>query len=278
MFETTVFLIALGSGIIGALLGIGGGVILVPLLVLFLDIPIKTAVATSLVGVVATSLSASSIYIRQGLTNIRLAMLLEPATTFGAVLGSLTAVWLREDVLALLFSAVAFYTAGAMFTRQPEKIHSPPSCKDPEEDRLNLSSSFIDGSTNETVRYQPVHLVAGFGISVFAGGLSGLLGIGGGLVKVPTMRIIMGLPLKAATSTSSFMVGITATAGAFVYLLRGYVRYDLAALAVFGIFFGARAGAQIACRIRARHLNLVFVIFMFAVAVQMLLKGLGAAG
>lgn len=277
VFGTAVFFIALISGVMGALLGLGGGIFLVPLLTLFLDLPMKTAVGTSLVAVVATSLSASSTYIRKGLTNLRLGLLLETATSFGAVTGGYIAVFLHENVLALVFSIVAFYTAGSMLVdkNQPE-YHK--SCETGKEDPLNLSACFTDEVSGNTTTYRPRRPLAGSAASVVAGAISGLLGIGGGPVKVPVMKMLMGLPLKAATATSSFMVGITASTGALVYLSRGYIQEELTALTVFGTFVGAGLGVKVACSIRSRHLNMIFVIVLIIISVQMLLKGLGLKG
>ncbi|MGC9372605.1 MAG: sulfite exporter TauE/SafE family protein [Thermovirgaceae bacterium] len=278
MFEAGVFFIALGSGAMGAILGLGGGIFLVPLLTLLLGLPMKTAVATSLVAVVATSLSASSSYIRKGLTNIRLGLFLETATTAGAVAGGFLAAFLNEKVLAVVFSLVAFYTAGSMLLGNRGETAVSETCGNEKADPLDLAARFTDESTGTVVSYQPQKLFAGSLAGIAAGALSGLLGIGGGPVKVPIMKIFMGLPLKAAAATSNFMVGITATAGAFVYLFHGFVREDLAALTVFGIFAGARLGVAVACKIHSRYLNLLFVAVLTVIAVRMLLRGLGAGG
>jgi len=278
VFEAAVFLIALGSGAMGAILGLGGGIFLVPLLTLLLDLPMKTAVATSLVAVVATSLSACSSYIRKGLTNIRLGLFLETATTAGAVAGGFLAAFLNEKILAVIFSLVAFYTAASMLLGNRGKTAVSETCEKEPTDPLDLAASFTDESTGSVVSYQPQKLFAGSLAGIAAGALSGLLGIGGGPVKVPIMKIVMGLPLKAATATSNFMVGITATAGAFVYLFHGDVREDLAAVTVFGIFAGARLGVAVACRIHSRKLNMLFVAVLAVIAARMLLKGLGTGG
>ncbi len=278
MFEAGVFLIALGSGAMGAVLGLGGGIFLVPLLTLLLDLPMKTAVATSLVAVVATSLSASSSYIRKGLTNIRLGLFLETATTSGAVAGGFLAAFLNEEFLAVVFSLVAFYTAGSMLLGHKADSRDWGTCPEAKDDLLDMAASFTDESSGDNIRYRPRRIFTGSLASVAAGAISGLLGIGGGPVKVSIMKIVMGLPFKAATATSNFMVGITATAGAFVYLFHGYVREDLAAVTVFGIFAGAKLGVSVACRIRSRYLNLLFVVVLTVIAVRMLLKGLGAGG
>ncbi|MFP4482880.1 MAG: sulfite exporter TauE/SafE family protein, partial [Thermovirgaceae bacterium] len=260
------------------ILGLGGGIFLVPLLTLLLDLPMKTAVATSLVAVVATSLSASSSYIRKGLTNIRLGLFLETATTAGAVAGGLVAAFVNEDVLAIVFSLVAFYTAASMLRGDRGGNTEPETCGNETADPLDLAARFTDESTGSLVSYQPQKLFAGSLAGIAAGAISGLLGIGGGPVKVPVMKIVMGLPLKAAVATSNFMVGITATAGAFVYLFHGYIREELAALTVFGIFVGARAGVALTCRIHSRNLNMLFVAVLAVIAVRMLLRGLGTGG
>jgi hypothetical protein len=278
VFETSVFLIALGSGAMGAILGLGGGIFLVPLLTIVLDLPMKTAVATSLVAVVATSLSASSSYIRKGLTNIRLGLFLETVTTAGAVAGGFLATFLNEKVLAVVFSLVAFYTAGSMLFDHKADSRDWGTCPEAKDDLLDMAASFTDESSGDKIRYRPRRIFTGSFASVAAGAISGLLGIGGGPVKVPIMKIVMGLPLKAATATSNFMVGITATAGAFVYLFHGYVREDIAAVTVFGIFAGARLGVSVACRLHSRKLNLLFVAVLAVIALRMLFRGHGTGG
>jgi len=270
-------LLSLFAGTFGAILGLGGGIFLVPALTLLVGVPIKFAVSTSLIAVVATSVASSSIYLKKGFTNLRLGLLLETTTVLGAVIGSSIAIYIKEEFLALLFSFVALYTAIAMWRSKKSKNNSLPSEeRKATKSSLNLSNEFIDPSTGNQVSYAPKNLLAGTVLSSTAGAMSALLGIGGGPIKVPLMRLVMGIPLKAATATSSFMVGITASASALIYLGEGLVKTELAIPAVLGIFLGARAGALVAGKIKSRYINFIFVILLIIIALEMFMKGIGA--
>jgi len=270
------FLVAILAGFLGAILGLGGGIFLVPALTLLLGIPMKFAVSTSLLAVVTTSIAASSIYIKKGFTNIKLGLMLEITTVLGAMAGSLAAAHIKENILAILFAMVAFYTAFAMW-RSDDTQEKAPTQETPHEKNtiLDCSGKFEDPSSGKTITYTPKRLFWGMALSTLGGITSALLGIGGGPIKVPIMRLVMGLPLKAATATSTFMVGITASVSAVIYLFEGLVKANLAIPAVLGIFIGARTGALTAGKIKSRYIRTAFSILLVLISVEMLFKGIG---
>ncbi len=245
-----------GAGLLGALLGIGGGLLITPLLTLLFGIPIEQAIATSLVAIIATSSVAASYYVQERLSDIRLGMVLELATTLGAISGALTAGLLSRRWLTLIFSLFLLY-AGSTLLRRALK----PT---PREEDLT--------------GYQVRRLPLGMGISYLAGNISGLLGVGGGPVKVPMMYLLMGVPLKVATATSNFMIGVTAAASAFIYYLRGDVLVHITAPVVVGVFLGSLAGSRIFPRVPTRWILWLFVGVMFYLALSMGLRGLRMEG
>ncbi len=247
------------AGVFGALLGLGGGVLLVPMLTLLFGFDIHTAVGASIVGVIATSSGAASAYLRDHLTNVRLGMTLELATTIGALVGGTIAGFLGHDVLAILFGLVLIYTAASMARGNPEMARDhpvPPS------------------HPTDTAEYQIKNYSAGFAVAGFAGSISGLLGIGGGIIKVPAMYLFMGVPLRIAAATSNFMVGVTAAASAFVYYARGDIHPLIAAPTALGVFTGALLGTRLSHRFRTRWLELLFSVVLLLVAISMILSGI----
>ena len=245
-----------GAGLLGALLGIGGGLLITPLLTLLFGIPIEQAIAASLVAIIASSSVAASYYVQERLSDIRLGMVLELATTLGAISGALAAGLLSRRWLTLIFSMFLLY-AGSTLLRRALK----PT---PREEDLT--------------GYQVRRLPLGMGISYLAGNISGLLGVGGGPVKVPMMYLLMGVPLKVATATSNFMIGVTAAASAFIYYLRGDVLVHITAPVVVGVFLGSLAGSRIFPRVPTRWILWLFVGLMFYLAVFMGLRGLWMEG
>ena len=245
-----------GAGLLGALLGIGGGLLITPLLTLLFGIPIEQAIAASLVAIIASSSVAASYYVQERLSDIRLGMVLELATTLGAISGALAAGLLSRRWLTLIFSLFLLY-AGSTLLRRALK----PTPR--EEDLTD---------------YQVRRLPLGMGISYLAGNISGLLGVGGGPVKVPMMYLLMGVPLKVATATSNFMIGVTAAASAFIYYLRGDVLVHITAPVVVGVFLGSLAGSRIFPRVPTRWILWLFVGLMLYLAVSMGLRGLWMEG
>jgi uncharacterized membrane protein YfcA len=255
----------LAAGLFGSLLGLGGGVLIVPLLTLGFGLPLLTAVGVSLVCVIMTSGAAAGVYLERHVANLRLGMTLELFTAGGALAGGLIAFLLPERVLEGLFSALLLYVAVTMARRsdQPAK----------ESDGTGASPAASDGSLAAALSgtgYR-IHRL-GFGAvgSVFAGVVSALLGVGGGLVKVPVMHVVMGVPLRVATATSNLMIGITASASAIIYLLRGGIDPYVAAPTGIGVFLGASLGSRVAHRIDLRILRALFVVILLYTAVQMI--------
>lgn len=259
------------AGFIGALLGLGGGIVIVPALTILFGYDIKVAAAASLVSVIATSTAAATVYVAERLTNIRLGMVLETSTTIGAFLGGWLAVYISGRYLYMLFAAVLLYAAYNMLRgrgNQPERCEQEHAHK-------GIPGSFTDPSTGKTVTYTAERIPLGLVGSAGAGIISGLLGVGGGIIKVPLMHRAMRIPIKAAIATSNFMIGVTAAAGAFVYWSAGYVNAAVTAPTAIGVLLGARIGTRVAGKARAKALTVAFVILLVITAVQMVLKGIG---
>jgi uncharacterized membrane protein YfcA len=261
---------ALSAGFLGALTGLGGGVVLVPLLTLAFGIDIRYAIGASLVSVIATSSGAAAAYVREGYANLRIGLFLEIATTLGALAGAFLAALVPTSATAVLFGLVLLYAAyGAFRERRPRPDADQP---DPLATRLRLDGHY---PTPEGPRAYHVHAVpAGFGLMGLAGMLSGLLGIGSGALKVLAMDRVMLIPFKVSTTTSNFMIGVTAAASAGVYLQRGYIDPGLAMPVVLGVLPGALLGARVLTAAPVRPLRLVFGLVLLALAGQMIFNGL----
>ena len=273
------------AGLFGSLLGLGGGVLLVPLLTLVFGLDLRAAVGVSLISVIMTSSAAAGVYLERNVANLRLGMTLELFTAMGALVGGLIAFLINEQLLALLFSGLLVYVAITMLrAREPapdDVAVLPPDGDDldrhVEPPRLDDLASFrsaalahLSGDT-----YAVRNLGRGVVGSVGAGVVSALLGIGGGIIKVPLMHVGMGVPLRVATATSNLMIGITAAASAVIYLLRDEVDPYVVGPVAIGVFVGASIGSRAAHRIELRILNLLFVAVLLWTALQMLLKALG---
>ena len=262
-------LLGLGSvltGIVGALTGLGGGFIVVPLLTLGFGVDIRYAIGASLICVIATSTGAAARYVRDGYPNIRLGMFLELATTGGAVLGAFLAPKVPTPVIGTLFGLVLLYSSLLTLRRTGEQVSSAAP------DRVAAWLD-IDGdypTPQGAVSYRVRHVPEGFGVMGLAGMLSGLLGIGSGLVKVVPLDQVMGLPFKVSATTSSFMIGVTAAASAGVHLSRGYIDPALAMPVLLGVLAGASLGARILPGAPPRRLRLLFAALLSAVAIEML--------
>ena len=264
-------LVALGSfvaGLLGALTGLGGGVVIVPLLTLGFGIDFRYAVGASLVAVIATSSGAAAAYVREGYTNVRVGMLLETATTIGALLGAYLAGVVSTSALAVVFGLVLLYSAFASSRPRPEHLVGTP---DPLARRLRLDDSFPTAAGDQAYHVQRVPL--GFVLMTAAGTLSGLLGIGSGAVKVLAMDQAMCLPFKVSTTTSNFMIGVTAAASAGVYLNRGYIDPGLAMPVVLGVLGGAMLGARILGRTPSGRLRALFALVILALGAEMIYNG-----
>jgi len=268
-----ILLFSLGAGLLGSLLGLGGGIIVIPVLSLVFGFPMQVAIGASLVGVIATSTGAASYYVQEGMSNIRLGMVLETATTVGSVIGALIAVYTNQQILAVAFGILLLYASFYM-VRRPERLAVPRE-KEKKASFFDLSGGYIDKKDGSEVKYDVEKLDRGLGTSLGAGALSGLLGVGGGIVKVPVMNIWMGVPMKAAAATSNFMIGITALAGAVIYYGYGLISPVVTGLVAVGIFFGAVTGSRIAHLVAGTLLRRFFAVVMVAIAILMLLKGAG---
>jgi uncharacterized protein len=258
------------AGFLGSLTGLGGGVVVVPLLTLAFGVDIRYAIGAALVSVIATSSGAAAAYVREGYSNIRVGMFLEIATTSGALLGVALALHLRVSVIAVIFGVVLIYSAYLSIRGTPHP--TPGLGPDPIASWLRMDSSYPTSSGPETYHVRGVPL--GFGVMFVAGVLSGLLGIGSGAIKVLAMDRAMKLPFKVSTTTSNFMIGVTAAASAGIYLSRGYIDPGLAMPVMLGVLLGSLAGARVLARARARTLRIVFSIVIGFLAVEMIYGGL----
>jgi uncharacterized membrane protein YfcA len=261
------------AGIIGALLGIGGGIIIVPALTLLLGIDIRYAIGASIVSVIATSIGSSSTYLRKGITNMRLGMFLESATAAGAITGAFVAGVIDARWLYFIFAFVLLYLAYTM-ARRKKKSHLMAEHSDGLAVRLKLDSRYYDEALAMEIRYGVRHTGEGFAMSGLAGVASGLLGVGGGFLKVPTMDAIMGVPIKVATTTSNFMIGVTAAASAGVYFARGDIDPFITAPVATGVILGSLAGTAILKHISSARLRYAFVILLAWIAIGMFWKGI----
>jgi uncharacterized membrane protein YfcA len=267
----------IATGLFGSLLGLGGGILIVPLLTLGFGLPLLTAVGVSLICVIVTSSAAAGVYLEQRVANLRLGMALELFTASGALAGGLIAFAIPDRVLELLFAVLLTYVAFTMARRRdpgPARPTAPGSAASggsatpaPEADRSFLARLSGPG-------YRIHRLGAGIAGSIGAGVASALLGIGGGLIKVPVMHVVMGVPLRVATATSNLMIGITASASAIIYLLRGGIQAFVAAPTAIGVFIGASIGSRIASRIDLRVLRGLFVAILLYTAYQMLSRAI----
>ena len=278
--EVTLVLAAGGvaAGLFGALLGLGGGILIVPLLTLGFGLPVRDAVGVSLVCVIVTSGAAAGVYLQRHVANLRLGMVLELFTAIGALVGGLTAFLLPEPALAGLFTLLLVYSAASMLRRGVGDAAEAPLADGAliPEATPSPSSPAWQGALSGP-GYRVERLGAGVAGSVGAGVLSALLGVGGGIVKVPVMHLAMGVPLRVATATSNLMIGVTASASAVIYLFRGGIDPLVAGPTALGVFVGASVGSRAAGRIDARILRALFVIVLLYTAVEMARRALGLA-
>jgi uncharacterized protein len=269
------FTLALGlgsllAGFLGALTGLGGGVVIVPLLVLAFGVDIHYAIGASLVSVIATSSGAAAAYVREGYSNVRAGMFLEIATTLGALSGAMFATLVPPSGLAIVFGCVLLYSAYLSHRRPDEP--TAEAAPDPWAMTLRLDSTYPTTAGPQAYRVQ--HVPLGFGLMYGAGVLSGLLGIGSGAVKVLAMDQAMRLPFKVSTTTSNFMIGVTAAASAGVYLHRGYIDPALAMPVVLGVLIGSMQGARVLASAKTRGLRVIFTGVVVLLAFEMLFNGI----
>ena len=264
------------AGIFGAILGIGGGMIVTPILTLGLGLDIKYAIGASIIAVIATSSGSTIAYLRDEMLNLRVAMFLEIATTVGAVLGAVLTGVLNATFLYFLFGALLVFTTYNMIRKLMSKNGELPSVKDDKlATQLNLNGTYYDKALNKQVDYQVENVPGGFSMMFGAGFASGLLGIGSGAFKVLAMDTIMHMPLNPSSATSTLMMGVTAAASAMVYFFNGSIKPGIAAPLAIGIIVGALIGSRIMTRLKPRLIRMIFVPVMLYLGIQMIAKGFG---
>lgn len=269
VFTLILLLGAYAAGLLGSLTGLGGGVIVIPLLTLAFGIDFHYAIGAALVASIATSSGSASAYVKEGMTNIRLGMFLEIATSVGAVLGAVIALWMPTNAIAVIFGVVLFFTAVMQNRQKVDHVGVKGSALAM---KLKLFGSYP--TKGGVQNYELTNVPGGFLIMVVAGALSGLLGIGSGVLKVLAMDSCMKVPFKVSTTTSNFMIGVTAVTSAVVYLQRGYIEPGIAFPIMVGVLGGALTGAKLLKHLDVRLLRKIFAIAILLVAVNMIYNGL----
>jgi uncharacterized membrane protein YfcA len=268
-----VFLISIAAGFVGAMSGMGGGIVLIPALTL-LGLDIKHSIAVSIISVIATSSGSASAYVRDKITNLKVGMFLEMFTIVGAIVGAAITLASGQRILYLLFGIVLLGSWVALLyqRRLPEK---PKATQDRLSEWLELSGSYYDQATHETISYRAVRAHFGALLMFGAGLVAGLLGIGAGALKVLIHDLVMGLPPKVSTTTSNLIIGVTALAGASVYLAAGLVEPGLIAPVILGIVTGAFIGTRVLVRISNQTVRNIFLVVLIVLGLEMLLRGFG---
>ncbi len=264
------FLGAVSAGLLGALTGLGGGVIIIPLLTIGFGVPVHFAIGASLISVIGTSSGAASAFVKEGFTNMRIGMFLEIATTAGAIIGALISGFLNGNTIALIFSLLLVFTALMNLKGKPD--HQEPIIKGSLEDRLKLYGTFPDKGVVKT--YSARNTLPGFLMMCFAGIMSGLLGIGSGALKVLAMDNMMKLPFKVSTTTSNFMIGVTAVASTLIYFQRGQIIPAIAAPVLIGVVAGSYIGSKTLMISKTKKLKAVFAIVVTVISVYMMYNGI----
>jgi uncharacterized protein len=281
-FVLTLFGASCVAGFFGALLGVGGGIFIVPAMVLGFHLPMKVAVAASIVSVIATSNAGGSSYVDQRITNLKLAMFLEVFTTLGALSGSVLALYLHEGVMALLFAALLAYMAYAAFSTRnlDDQRIAKGEFANAKPDRvtgyLQLQGNYHDLAAQRVVSYVANGSLIGAGISYSAGVASGLLGVGGGVLKVSAMNRYMNIPMKVAVGTSKLMIGVTAAVGSILFFMAGLIHFVVVGPVAVGTTLGATIGTTVMNRLHSVSLKWLFAILMIYLAYGMLARGLSA--
>lgn len=271
------FFAAIFAGVFGAMLGLGGGLIIIPVLTILFKVSMKEAIAASIVTVVATSTSAAVVYVEKHFVNVRLGMTLEMATTIGALLGAFTVASLSPSMLRLLFAVLLVYTAYNMATKAGKEKGGPDAVY--EQLPHDATQEHIDAAlANGRVAYRVKNIPTGIVASLGAGAISGLLGVGGGIIKVPVMKLAMGVPMRVAIATSNFMIGVTAATSALIYFSRGMINPFVTAPCVLGVLLGAQIGTRLVRKVNIKVLTWLFIAVIAVTAVQMVIKAFQGAG
>lgn len=261
----SLILVGILAGVMGALFGIGGGMIIVPILTIFYGLAAKDAAAISLVGIVATSVGASAVYVNKGISNIRLGLYLEITTVIGAIAGVILATFISNTALTVIFSIVLVYS-GIRMMLNPELVVEPKDCNG------KYCFTYHDEVQNKNVGYEVQNIKSGAAMSTIAGAVASMTGMGGGTIKVPIMNMHMHVPMKAATATSNYMIGITAFAGAVLYFVIGDISLTYAGAIAVGGFVGSMIGTKITAYVDGRSIRKYFSILLFFIAAVMIMK------
>jgi len=275
-FLIVLFLISVAAGFLGSLLGLGGGMIVIPALTLLFHVDIHYAFGASIVSIIATSCGAAAAYVKEKITNIRIGMFLEVATTVGAITGATLLAVVRTPALFIIFGIVLLLSFVPVIRRRQEApIKGTLSKQNGLSRRLRLEGKYYDEYLDREVSYEASKTPIAFGMMYIAGIISGLLGVGSGPFKVLSMDLAMRLPIKVSTTTSNFMIGVTAAASAGIYFARGYINPFVAAPVALGVLVGATLGARWLPRAKNILIRRIFAIVLVIVAVQMIFSGLG---
>jgi uncharacterized membrane protein YfcA len=277
LLEVSLLLMSVFAGVLGSVLGLGGGIVVIPTLTLVYGVNIRYAIGASIVSVIATSSGAAASYVRDHLTNVRLAIFLEIGTTLGAITGAAIAAYVNSEFLFVLFALLLLQSAYLMWKRGKQTRHSESTEVKAHRwaNHMKFNSSYPDAILKKEVPYLVQAVPVGFLYMLAAGLLSGLLGIGSGILKVLAMDSAMKLPIKVSSATSNFMIGVTAAASAGAYYMRGDIIPSLAAPVALGVLIGSLIGAKLMTRLPAALIRKVFIVVLILVAVQMGLRGFG---
>ena len=257
------------AGIIGSLLGLGGGIILVPVLTILFDMPIHEAIGVSFIGVLVNSSSSSLVYIKNRITDMRLSSILELGAVIGSIIGAYTALLIDSNILSVIFGIVLGYIAIDMYRKLKKNLEDNNIKSNSDDER-----QYFDEGTNETITYSVIREKEGTILSIIGGIFSGLLGLGGGAIFVPIMNRIMKVPIKVAIATSSFMIGVTSLVGALIFFNNGFIDVAIVSPIILGIFFGAQIGSRVNKVIDKQILTNIFCLVLIYIAVRMIINGL----
>ncbi|WP_410879780.1 sulfite exporter TauE/SafE family protein [Myroides sp. DW712] len=271
-FILILFLGAFAAGFIGSLSGLGGGIIIIPLLSVFLGVDIHYAIGTALVAVIATSSGSASAYVREGITNMRLGMFLEIATTIGAVVGALLSTNAPTSLLAIIFGATLIFSSINSIRKKEDHLVLPENGSFLAK-KLKLAGNYPTAN-GEKVQYSMTNILGGFTMMGVAGMMSGLLGIGSGAFKVIAMDTIMKVPFKVSTTTSNFMMGVTAIASSVIYIQKGYIEPSICMPVIIGVLIGSMVGAKVLMKANTKKLKMFFAVLIFIIALNMIYNGI----
>ncbi|WP_412070831.1 sulfite exporter TauE/SafE family protein [Paenibacillus larvae] len=274
MWALEILLISVLVGVVGSVLGLGGGIIVTPALTLLFGVDIKHAIGASIISVIATSSGSAIAYIRDQITNVRVGMFLEIATTIGAVTGAIIGGLIAPGALYVIFGLLLLYSALAMIKKGKDELPAEVPLH-PVAEKLKLDNHYYDKALQQNVSYNVDNVYGGFGVMYGAGIISGLLGIGSGSFKVMAMDVFMKLPLKVSSATSNFMMGVTAAASAGIYLFRGDIDPGISAPVALGVLIGATVGTRIMQRLKSKTIRKLFIPILIYVSIQMILQAWG---